>query len=569
MGEVWKALDSQLQRYVAVKFLYTNLQVNPDFIAHFMREAQFIASLHHPNIVQVHDFQFVTEQDSEVKAYMVMDYIEGGTLADYIRHTSRRGLFPSAADIVYLLTGISLALDHAHQKGMIHRDIKLANILLDTSADAGQLMGSPILTDFGIARLQNADASTFTNAILDTPLYISPEQARNLPISERSDLYSLGIVLYELMTGITPFRGESPITIMMQHAYEMPTPPALINPAISSTLSAVVLQAISKDPMARFPSASALTIAVAHSLNVLVPTILNRPKYEQPGNNSLIPQSFSLLSDIASQHFAHPDASFPLPTPAQSGITDTQTASFTSTSSEKQASYIRSRQSEVARTPTTPTSLHNTQEQYHLQSVSSLFLQQSSAVTPVHPSRFGRKSLFIAITIGVLLLLVGISAFSIYPLLRSKDGTSANTISTPSSVVGRITFVSSQNASPNTYDQLQIDLNNIPPPSVGKVYYAWLENPNETIEYPHWEIQLSNETIHKLYSSNQQNTDLFTRSSLFLITEEAANSIPIVPMPDPSRMYYAIITHQLYSNPSFEVMPCPSSNTTNSGSPCM
>src|SRR5215471_20530330 len=131
MGEVWKARDTQLRRFVAIKFLHANFQSDPDFVTHFMREAQFVASLQHPNIIQIHDFQLTDIKGSSVTAYMVMDYVEGGTLADYIRGTSRQGLFPPAEDIVYLFTSISLALDYAHQKGMVHRDIKPANILMD------------------------------------------------------------------------------------------------------------------------------------------------------------------------------------------------------------------------------------------------------------------------------------------------------------------------------------------------------------------------------------------------------------------------------------------------------
>jgi len=572
MGEVWKALDTQLRRYVAVKLLHANLQANPDFITHFMREAQFVASLHHPNIVQVHDFQIITEQGSDVKAYMVMDYIEGGTLADYIRHTSRRSLFPSATDIVYLLTGISLALDHAHKRGMIHRDIKPANILMDNSGNTGNLMGNPILTDFGIARLQNTDASTLTNAMIGTPLYVSPEQARNEPISARSDLYSLGIVLYELLTGVTPFRGESAVSIMMQQAYEMPTPPALINPTISPALSAVMLQAISKDPMARFPSAIAMTLAVAQAFNISAPASLNRLEHtnELPGNSSHLSQPFSPLPDISTHYLTHPHTSFSLLTgqPVVPVVPNAQVNSTTPPSSEKNASYIAMHQSETASTLITPTDIHYAPEQHPPSAQSSLSPQQSSPATPMRPSTVERKSVFIALAIGVILILVAISAFSVYPLLHTKNGGPLATSTTPSSV-GRITFISSQNASPNTFDKLQIDLANIPPPPTGTVYYAWLENTGETGANPHWQIQLSNGTLHKLYGSNSSNTDLFSQSSLFLITAESVNNVPIVPIPDPGRLYYATITHQYSSSPTFEVMQCPSSGATGSGSPCM
>src|SRR6266568_6700891 len=158
MGEVWKAYDTQLRRYVAIKVLHADLQANPDFVSRFTREAQLVASLHHPNIVQIHDFQFSNTGESGTTAYMVMDYVEGGTVADYIRATSRKGLYPPPSDILYLFTAISLALDYAHQRGMIHRDIKPANILLDKrnlpvgAQFIAPSLGEPVLTDFGIAR---------------------------------------------------------------------------------------------------------------------------------------------------------------------------------------------------------------------------------------------------------------------------------------------------------------------------------------------------------------------------------------------------------------------------------
>src|SRR2546423_3078709 len=291
MGEVWKGRDTQLRRYVAIKLLHADLQANPDFVTHFMREAQFVASLRHPNIVPVHDFQLSNTDGSRVKAYMVMDYVEGGTLADYIRNTVRKGLFPPAADIVYLFTAIGLALDYAHQKGMIHRDIKPANILLDKRNSTG--MPEPILTDFGIAKLQGADAGTLTSNLLGTPRYISPEQAQGLPGDERTDLYSLGIILYEMVTGVTPFQGDNPIAIMMQHLHEIPTPPIVLNPDIPPALSAVVLRSIAKDPADWLPSASAMTVAPAQALNVQVPAnlIKNSGLSVEPDYNPLQPPS--------------------------------------------------------------------------------------------------------------------------------------------------------------------------------------------------------------------------------------------------------------------------------------
>src|SRR5437867_4446296 len=207
MAEVWKALDAQLQRIVAIKFLHADLRTDPGFMTRFVREAQAIASLRHPNIVQIHDFQTSTEPDSPV--YMVMNYIEGPTLAEYIRDTSRMGKFPSAADIVLLFASIGSAIDYAHSRNMIHRDIKPSNIMLDQKNASRQSTGKPVLMDFGIVKLLGASvANTLTGTLLGTPHYMSPEQARGLPGDGRSDIYSLGVILYEICTGVRPFQGD-------------------------------------------------------------------------------------------------------------------------------------------------------------------------------------------------------------------------------------------------------------------------------------------------------------------------------------------------------------------------
>ncbi len=208
MAEVWKAFDTQLERYVAIKILHADLQADPEFMTRFTREARVIASLHHPNIVQIHDFQIYQAPDSNNPIpYMVMDYVEGQTLANYIRATSRLGKFPLATEIVGIFASVSRAIDYAHQQGMIHRDIKPANILLDKRHTAQNPMGEPILTDFGIAKLMGSSSGTVSGSWLGTPLYISPEQAQGYPGNERSDIYSLGVILYEICTGVQPFRG--------------------------------------------------------------------------------------------------------------------------------------------------------------------------------------------------------------------------------------------------------------------------------------------------------------------------------------------------------------------------
>ena len=275
MAEVWKAFDTQLHRYVAIKLLHPDLRDDSNFRARFLREAQLVAQLRHPNIVQIYDFQVsqgrASAAHTNASAYMVMEYIEGQTLASYIARTSRQRHFPSAQDILYLFASISRAVDYAHQRGMIHRDIKPANILLDQRDTTYNSMGEPMLTDFGLVKLLGASTGSSSGSWLGTPLYISPEQAQGYPGNEHSDIYALGVTLYELFTGALPFSGETPAAILQQHIHAQPTSPVLLNPAIPPPLAMVILRCLAKDPAARFAGASSLTEALAEALELSVP----------------------------------------------------------------------------------------------------------------------------------------------------------------------------------------------------------------------------------------------------------------------------------------------------------
>lgn len=512
MGEVWKARDTELQRFVAIKLLHADLQADPDFVAHFTREARLVASLHHPNIVQIHDFQLTDTEGSRVRAYMVMDYIGGGTLADYLLNTSRRGLYPPAAEIVYLFTSVGLALDYAHQKGMIHRDIKPANILLDKSA-RDTALGEPVLSDFGIARLQGASASTVTGALIGTPLYISPEQAENRGVDDRSDLYSLGVVLYEILTGRTPFRGDNALAIMMQQIYGQPAPPETLNTRITPALSSVVLRSIAKEPRERFPSATDMTVALAQAFDEPVPASLERTRSisEQPDYNPLQPtRTVSGTTPYTPTLTATPPFTttppLPLPPPAQQG---------------RQA-----------------------------------------------PSR--RRLLLAAIIAVVVLALVGVSAFGVFPRLFAGGSSTTPTPNPTGAVVGSITFVSSQGAPHNTFDELQIDLNNIPPAPPGLTYYAWLERTGSEVQsYPNWQLKVSNGAVYAHNLSDSQHSDLFAGTDWFFITEETITN-PTVPNPlQNAHIYYALVSPTSATSPVFPVKRCPQGTAADAISACL
>ena len=271
MSEVHRGRDLRLGRDVAIKVLRADLARDPSFQARFRREAQNAASLNHPAIVAVYDTGEAAPaaEDGSRVPYIVMEYVDGETLRDLLK---REGpLDPKRA--MEIVADVCAALDFSHRHGIVHRDIKPANVML-TRAGAVKVM------DFGIARAaaDGQSSMTATSAVIGTAQYLSPEQARGESVDARSDVYSTGCVLFELLTGAPPFTGDSPVAVAYQHVREDPKAPSVTRPGLPRDLDAIVLKALNKNPLNRYQTAAEMRADLVRSLSgqaVLAPRVMD------------------------------------------------------------------------------------------------------------------------------------------------------------------------------------------------------------------------------------------------------------------------------------------------------
>lgn len=305
MGVVYQAHDPQIDRLVALKVLRPDRVATEEFLQRFMKEAKAIGRLSHPNIVVVYDVG-----EDQGTAYIAMEFVEGKPLDEIVKSESFH-----SEEIIDLGLQVAEALDYAHRKGIVHRDIKPSNIILQPD---GQIK----ITDFGIARIEDPEATQQTQAgeILGTPAYMSPEQVLGQPVDGRSDLFSLGVILYELATGRRPFRGDNITTIFRNITAEDPQEPLLINPALPPELSRIVVRCLAKSPENRFGSGKDLAEALRNCCGVapVSPEIVLPPTRKWKEAAILISASLVLMICLAGViiYLITKEPSLPPPAPA-------------------------------------------------------------------------------------------------------------------------------------------------------------------------------------------------------------------------------------------------------------
>jgi len=496
-SECWKAYDGQSQHYVTIKAYHTNQLPDSDAVSQFVRSLEKLASLHHPNIAHIRDVYIFPSRhpDDPVASTVcvVTDYVEGQTLAEYIRNAPSLGKMSLSSEVVQLFTSISIAIDHAHRYGIVHGNIKPGNILLHRATTSPGGTGDPVLTDFGFTTpLRSA-----SNA--GVPFYLSPEQIQGHPPDERSDIYSLGVVLYELCTGVLPFRGNRPIAIMMQHINTPPTPPALLNPTIPSALTSVILCSLSKDPRARFTSASSMAIALAQALHMPVPEGLSQSAYLPDLGSGSEKYKYDSLQTTAPPVMTQPS-------PSQSAWSQHSWPGIVTAAAEG-----------VSSAPLAPAALSRK--------------RQRKPFNRLYAAMIGALLLASIVTIGALFL------------------TSQTTPLAPGQVIGHAFFLNSGQLNANgpqgINDELQIELAQVSDPASGKSYYAWLlgdRSQSEAAPVLLGRLTVSQGNLHLLYRGDAQHTNLLASVSRFLITEDSANSPTGNPLIDTSTWrYYAEI----------------------------
>ena len=285
MATVYRATHPGLEQTVAIKVLHAHMATDPDMLGRFQQEARAVAALRHPNIVRVVDFDRIDDL-----YFMVMEYVDGLTLSEHLREVAAGGRRLPTAEVLQLFEPLCSAVDYAHGQGMIHRDIKPANILLTAQ-------GEPVLTDYGIAKIVGVAQHTATGTVMGSAYYMSPEQAQGIAVDGRTDIYSLGVMLFESLTGHVPYEGDTLATVLVKHITAPVPAVSPLNADLPPLIDGLMRVALAKDPGERFQTGKALAAALQRGLGpqgAAAPAeAAMETRFERPPGGGSAPQSFT------------------------------------------------------------------------------------------------------------------------------------------------------------------------------------------------------------------------------------------------------------------------------------
>jgi serine/threonine protein kinase len=556
-SELWKAFDTQQHRYVIISLLRFTLPPDEAF-PRFIHETRGLVALRHPHLASVLEVKTFSRTASALgqksEAFIVMDYVDGLSVAQYLQNQDQISnqdqilKRPSPVEILHILSSIGEAVDYIHQQGIIHGLIKPSSILLDKHNVSRSPLGEPKLIDLGLHNTYDPHQLS-PNEVC----YLAPEIIQGDTDNVRSDLYSLGVILYELCTATVPFHGTTTAEVINQQLNAMPPAPVLLNPSIGPALTAIIMRALAKNPSGRFPSAAVMISALAKALQISTPQASSLSDIEKSRDDAMhSPTLLSPSPQLDRPVFTNDSGTAPpLPSAAQGLVSNPPIRSAITpliTATHQPISNSPTPLSEIQNASLVSGSFQAVADRTPQGQMMPTLTSGPSGAKPTligSPTRRS-KPRYLYVTLISLTVLVLIGASVSTKLLFFHYNTPQDTI------VGHAFFISSGmmslTSSSGITDELQIHLENVSPPLAGKSYYAWLlpDTNDETNSLPLTlgVLAVKNSQATLNYAGDANHTNLLSQYSRLLVTEEDAGTQPVNPSLNlADRRYSAAFSH--------------------------